>query len=138
MPVAVADDPVTQRLAPVAVPDSGDRNQTPHRLVAAFAITQTVGYGVLYYAFAVVLLPVASDLRTSATAITGALTVSVLVSAVCAIPVGRWLDRHGEHALMTTGSILSTIAVAAWSQVQTVSQLYAVFAVLGVGSAMVL
>jgi hypothetical protein len=50
-------------------------------LVAAFAITQTIGYGTLYYAFAVLLHPIAADLRTSPAAVTGALTIAILVQA---------------------------------------------------------
>jgi MFS family permease len=115
-----------------------DRRAPLSAVVWALAITQTVGYGVLYYAFSVVLVPAATDLHVSATAITGALTVAVLVSGVCAIPVGRWLDRHGGRAAMTVGSTIGTLAVVVWSQVQTVTQLYAVFALIGVASAMVL
>ena len=48
-------------------------------LIAGLAITQTVGYGVLYYAFAVLITPIADDLHTSTAAVTGALTTSVLV-----------------------------------------------------------
>jgi predicted MFS family arabinose efflux permease len=54
------------------------------------------------------------------------------------IPVGRWLDGRGGHALMTTGSILGTVAVLGWSQVQNAAQLYAVFVLIGVASAMVM
>lgn len=118
----------------------GRRPGTPARrgLVAALAVTQTVGYGVLYYAFAVVLRPISEDLGVSVTAVTGALTAAVLVTAAAAIPVGRWLDRRGGHGLMTAGSILGAVALVAWSQVVTVSQLYAVFVAIGVASAMVL
>jgi MFS family permease len=108
------------------------------RLVAALAVTQTVGYGVLYYAFAVLLQPMAAALDASTTAVTGALTASILAGAACAVPVGRWLDRHGGRALMTTGSLLATALVVAWSQVQTVVQLYAVLAGIGATMAMVL
>jgi predicted MFS family arabinose efflux permease len=136
----VAAEQLTRSRVPIAE-SRRDRDPTrsrPPTVVWALAITQTVGYGVLYYAFAVVLTPVAADLQTSATAITGALTLAVIVSAVCAVPVGRWLDRHGGHAMMTTGSILGTLAVAGWSQVHTVTQLYVIFAMIGVASAMVL
>jgi len=34
-------------------------------IVAALAVTQTVGYGVLYYAFAVLLQPMAAGLHAS-------------------------------------------------------------------------
>lgn len=101
------------------------------RIVAAFAVTQTVGYGVLYYAFAVLLQPMTHTLHTTTTAVTGAFTCSVLAGAVMAVPVGRWLDRHGGRALMTAGSIAGTALVVAWSQVHQVWQLYAVL--IGVG-----
>ena len=107
-------------------------------IVAALAVTQTVGYGVLYYAFAVLLHPMAADLHASTTAVTGALTASVLAGAVMAMPVGRWLDRHGGRALMSAGSVAAAVLVAAWSQVRTVTQLYAVLIGIGICAAMVL
>jgi predicted MFS family arabinose efflux permease len=105
------------------------------RLIAGLALTQTVGYGVLYYAFAVLITPIAEELRTSTAVVTGALTTSVVVSAAAAIPVGRWLDRHGGRALMTAGSALGVAAVLAWSQVHQAWQLYAVFVLIGLSSA---
>lgn len=110
----------------------------PWRMVAALAITSTVGYGTLYYAYAVLLRPMATSLDTSTTAVTGALTASVLAGALMAIPVGRWLDRHGGRVLMTAGAITATALLVAWSQVQTVGQLYAVMTGIGIVSAMVL
>ncbi|GAB3840264.1 MFS transporter [Kribbella italica] len=108
------------------------------RLVGALAATQTVGYGVLYYAFGVVLGPMSRDLGISTATAAGALTVAVLVSGLLSIPVGRWLDARGGHALMTVGSVIGALAVLGWSQVQTVAGLYAVFVLIGVASAMVL
>jgi predicted MFS family arabinose efflux permease len=106
-------------------------------LVGALAATQTVGYGVLYYAFAVFLTPMVADLQTTPTAVTGALTLAVLVTAAAAIPVGRFLDRRGGRGLMSAGSTLGTVAVLGWSQVHSVAALYGVFAVMGLASAMV-
>ena len=106
-------------------------------LVAALAVTQTVGYGALYYAFAVLLRPMAVSLRADPAAVTGALTLSVLAGAAMAVPVGWWLDRHGGRALMTVGSIAGTALLVAWSRVHTLGQLYAVLAAVGVVTAMV-
>ncbi|MGC4896920.1 MFS transporter [Micromonospora sp. DT31] len=108
------------------------------RIVAALAVTSTIGYGTLYYAYAVLLTPMAATLGTSTTAVTGALTASVLAGALAAIPVGRWLDHHGGRALMTTGSITATALLVAWSQVHTIEQLYAVMIGIGITGAMVL
>jgi MFS family permease len=35
------------------------------------------------------------------------------VAALVGIPVGRWLDRHGPHGVMTAGSVLAVPAVVA-------------------------
>jgi len=119
--------------APAATVHSGGRTVTP--LVAVLAVTQTVGYGVLSYAFTVLLTPIAADLHTTTAAVTGAFTTSVVTSAAAAIPVGRWLDRHGGRSLMTAGSVLGLVAVLAWSQVRHVWQLYPVFVLIGVAAA---
>jgi MFS family permease len=122
-----------------AVPSRGGLDRRGlSRLLGALAVTQTVGYGVLYYSFSVFLRPMAADLHASLTAITAALTVAVVVAGLCAIPVGRWIDRHGARALMSLGSVIGSLAVIAWSQAHGVVELYAVFLVIGVASAMVL
>ncbi|MEU7739342.1 MFS transporter [Nonomuraea sp. NPDC049158] len=108
------------------------------RLIGALAITQTAGYGILYYAFSVFITPMARDMHAEVAELTGGITLAVLVSALVAPPIGRWLDRRGGRALMTAGSALGAAAVLAWSQVHTLAQLYLVCVVLGVASAMVL
>lgn len=77
----------------------------------------------LYHAFAVFLTPMAHDLDTSTTVVTGAATLAVHVAAPAAVPAGRWLDHHGGRGLMTGGSVLDTLAVLAWSQVHTIAGL---------------
>lgn len=129
--------------AATAVPSSaragsGGRPGVPRRLVAALAITQTVGYGVLYYAFSALLGPMSRDLGITTATAAGALTTSVLVTGLMSVPVGRWLDARGGHALMTIGSLLGAGGVLGWSQVQSTGQLYAAFVVIGAASAMVL
>jgi MFS family permease len=55
----------------------------------------------------------AADLDASTTVVTGALAVSTLAGAVMAVPVGRWLDRHGGRALMTAGSLAASALLVA-------------------------
>jgi predicted MFS family arabinose efflux permease len=124
--------------SPAATRVSGGGRSRARLLVAVFAVTQTVGYGVLFYAFPVLLAPIAADLHTGTATVTGALTLAIIVAAAAAIPIGRWLDRHGGRLLMTGGSVLGVAAVVAWSQVHTAVQLFAVFAVIGLASAMTL
>jgi MFS family permease len=123
--------------APGGAPAGGSRRDG-RRIVAALAVTQTVGYGALYYAFAVLLVPMATDLGLSTTVVTGALTASVLGSAVAAVPVGRWLDRHGGRGLMTAGSVTGTLLLLAAARVDGVVALYAVWTGIGLVTAAVL
>jgi MFS family permease len=55
-----------------------------------------------------------------------------------AVPVGRWLDRHGGRAIMTCGALAGTALLVGWSQVHQLWQLYLVFAGLGIAMAMAL
>lgn len=112
--------------------------KAPARMIGALAITQTAGYGILYYAFSVFIPPMSRELQAGVAQLTGAITLSVLVSGLVAPLIGRWLDRRGGRGLMTAGSVLGALAVLAWSQVRSVVQLYLVCGVLGVASAMVL
>jgi predicted MFS family arabinose efflux permease len=107
-------------------------------MVAALAVSQTVGYGALYYSFAVFLTPLSRDLHASPTAVTGALTAATLTAAVAAVPVGAWLDRRGGRGLMTVGSLAGTLLLALMSTVDNLVELYAVWTGIGLVSAMVL
>jgi MFS family permease len=107
-------------------------------LVATLAVTETTSYGVLTYAFGVFLLPMQHDLGWSRTAITSAYSLAIILSGVAAIPVGRWLDRHGARALMTAGSVAATMLVLAWARVTDLRAFYAIWAGIGVVMAAVL
>jgi hypothetical protein len=108
------------------------------RIVGVLAVTETVSWGVLYYSFAVVQVPMRAELGMSPATVAGAWSLAVLVAGVAAVPVGRWLDRRGARGLMTAGSVLAVLMVVAWSRVQTVTGLYLVFAGIGLVSAAVL
>jgi len=107
-------------------------------LVATLGFTATVSYGVLVYAFAVFIRPLGAELGWSKAHITGAFSVAQLVAGVTAIPLGRWVDRHGARGVMTSGSILATLLLVAWSRVESLPAFYIVWALLGVASAAVL
>jgi len=100
-------------------------------LVVTLGVTETISWGVLYYAFAVYLAPMQTELGWSRGDMTGAFSLALLLAGLTAIPVGRWLDRHGPRLLMTIGSIVATLLVLAWSRVASLEQLYLVWAAIG-------
>lgn len=108
------------------------------RIVRALAVTETVSWGVLYYAIGALVLPMERDLGWSRSTVLGAFSLGLLVQGLCSLPVGRWLDRHGARGLMTAGSAAAALLVAAWSQVQSVAAYYVLWAGLGAAMAAVL
>lgn len=123
---------------PVRRPARSPRGFHGWRIVRTFAVAQTVSWGILYYSFTVLLLPMQRDLGVSLAALTGAFSVAVVAAGIAAVPVGRWLDRHGGRALMSLGGLAGALLVLTWSQVETVAGLYLTFAGIGVVSAAVL
>jgi MFS family permease len=107
-------------------------------IVGALSITETVSWGILYYAFAVFLLPMQQELGYTASELTGAFSLALLVSAVAGIAVGRYLDRHSPRGVMTAGSAAGVLLVAGWSQAEGLAALYLLWAAIGVVMAAVL
>lgn len=100
-------------------------------IVAALGLTETVSWGVLYYAFSVFLVPMQRELGWSTGTLTGAYSLALLLSGLAAPLVGRWLDRHGPRMLMTAGSVLGALLVLAWSRVDTLWAYYLIWALIG-------
>ena len=107
-------------------------------ITGALSVTETVSYGILYYAFAAFLVPMHEDLGWSTAQLTGAFSLAILVSAVAGIPVGRYLDRHGPRGLMTLGAIAGALLVVAWSRVEGLLAFYALWTAIGLVMAAVL
>lgn len=118
------------------------RGETPiyYGWVIAFtlAITETISWGVIYYAFTVFIKPMETELGWSRAELTGGFSLMALVMGLMAFPVGAWIDKHGSRLLMTIGSILASLLILAWSQVETLTHFYLISAALGVCAAAVL
>jgi MFS family permease len=107
-------------------------------IVGALSVTETVSWGILYYAFAAFLAPMRAGLGLSTSQLTGAFSLGLLVAGVAGIAVGRYLDRHSPRPLMTVGSIAGVALVVAWSQVDGLVAFYALWVAIGLVMATVL
>jgi len=104
-------------------------------VAGTLALTETVSWGILFYAFSVFLVPMQLEFGWSPATLTGAYSLALLVAGVAAIPVGRWLDRHGPRALMTAGSVLGTLLLLAWAAVGDLTVFYLIWVGLGLAMA---
>ncbi|MFC9247710.1 MFS transporter [Streptomyces sp. NPDC057136] len=101
---------MTQTRAGAAATSTGVRSR-PRGALPALCATQVTSWGVIYYAFPVLNSRITADTGWSPAATTAAFSAALLVSAAFGIPVGRILDRRGPRAVMTTGSVLATLAL---------------------------
>lgn len=104
-------------------------------LVTALACAQLVSWGSVYYSFSLFVLPMETELGWDRTWINGALSLGLFMSGVGAYPVGRWIDRKGGRSLMTTGSVLATVLLFAWSRVESIAGFYLIWLGLGLSLA---
>ncbi len=107
-------------------------------MLSAVALAQVTSWGILYYGFTIFLAPMRAELGWSPAALSGAFSLALAVSGVVAVPVGRWLDRHGPRALMTGGSLTAALLLVAWSRVTDLRSFYLLWLGLGVCLATVL
>mgnify|MGYP000096001914 FL=1 len=105
------------------------------RFVWALSLLQLITWGSVFYGFALFMEPLERTLNMSRAESSLGFSLMLLAEGMLAFPVGRWIDRGHERALMTTGSLLVALAFFLHSRISTVTEFYAVWTLLGVGLA---
>ena len=101
------------------------------RAVVVLGIAQLVNWGVLYYAFAILVVPLERELGVPTWIVTGAFSLGLLMSALLAPAVGRWGDRDRAPLLMLAGGVAAAAVLVIWTLVPGVVSLFVVWAALG-------
>lgn len=83
------------------------------RTVLALGLTQTIGYGTLFYAYGVLAPAIAREFGVGLDWFFGAFTVGLLLGGLVAPLVGRELDRRGARVVMRLGSVLAGLSLLA-------------------------
>lgn len=108
------------------------------RVLTALCITQLTGWGILYYAYPVMLAAVAADTGWSTSTAFGAFSLGLLASAVAAPRVGRLLDRVGPRPVMSWGSVLGVLALVGVALAPTLFWFIVAWVVVGLAQSAVL
>jgi len=108
------------------------------RAVIALGIAQCINWGVLYYAFTVLVVPVSKDLGVSPWVVTGAFSLALLVSALLSPFIGSWIDRGHGPSMMRAGGWAAVALLLLWAALPGVTSLFAVWMGLGACMAMTL
>ncbi len=108
------------------------------RAIWAIGCGQLVNWGVLFFAFSVLLIPLQDAFDAPRWLVAGAFSLGLLVSAMAAPAVGRLADRGQGPAVMYAGGLLAAALLAAWAIVPTIWMTYVVWAALGLCMASIL
>jgi MFS family permease len=127
-----------QSVPAAAGSDASGRSPVYRGAVIGLAVAETVSWGVLFYAFGVLLPAMESDLGTGRLALTAVFSGALLMSGLVAASVGRCLDRWGPRGVMTVGAVAATGLVVAWSRADSLVALALIWAGIGVCHALVL
>lgn len=84
----------------------------PSAVVWMLGATQIIGYGTLYYSFAILAGDMADEFRWPVSWVYGAFSIALLFGGLVAPAVGRYVDSHGAALVMAAGSIASAVALA--------------------------
>jgi len=81
--------------------------------ILALGLTQTIGYGTLYYAYGVLAPAISREFGVGLDWFFAAFTIGLLLGGLVAPLVGRELDRRGARLVMTMGAVLAALALVA-------------------------
>ncbi len=104
----------------------------------AIGCGQLVNWGVLFFAFSVLLVPLQNAFDAPRWLIAGAFSLGLLVSAAAAPAVGRLADRGQGPAVMQAGGLLAAGLLLLWALVPTIWTTYIIWAALGLCMASIL
>lgn len=107
-------------------------------IVSGLSVTELVSWGVLIYAYPVLVIPMHRQLGWSYSELSVMYAAGLMLSGAAGVPVGWWLQRHGPRALMTFGSVLTVVALLGWSHVHSALAFFTVCLVAGLAMAMTL
>lgn len=102
------------------------------------SLAQLISWGSVFYAFTLIMGPLEHDLGLTRAQSSLAFSLALLAEGLMAYPVGRWIDRGHERAVMTAGSVLAGLCLLAHGWVTHVVGLYAVWVGLGLAMAAML
>lgn len=98
-----------------AIAETASRRLEPTTL--GIGVSMTVGYGTLYYPFAILGPEMARDLDWSNSFVFGVFSIALLSSAITASIAGRAIDRFGARPVLVAGSLVAVATLVFLSTV---------------------
>ncbi len=113
-----------------------DIRATQRRLALALGTSQVLAWASTFYIPATMIGLASAELGVSRTWLLGGFSWSLLVSAMCAPRIGRFIDAHGGKPVLIGGALVTAAGLVALSLAGSLLHWYAAWTVLGVGMAL--
>ncbi|KRE13929.1 hypothetical protein ASE63_18195 [Bosea sp. Root381] len=107
-------------------------------LIVGLGLTQVIGYGTLYYAFAVLAPQMTASFGWAPEWTYGGFAAGLLAGGLVAPVVGRLIDLYGTRLIMSIGSALAGLSVLALAEARGPMSYFAAMIVLEAVATMVL
>jgi MFS family permease len=104
------------------------------RFAVLLSVGQLISWGTIFYMFSLIMEPVERELGLSRSQSSLGFSIALLAEGLLAYPVGRWIDRGHERAVMTGASLLVAVCMVLLSLAQGPVSFW--LAWLGLGLAM--
>jgi predicted MFS family arabinose efflux permease len=107
----------------------------PWRAVLVLGVTQIIAWGALFYPPVLTVPLIAAERGWSITFAMAGFSLALLTAGFASPYVGRMIDRHGGHRMMTVGSLIAAVGLVALSYAEHPAAYLAVWVLLGVAIA---
>jgi len=116
----------------MTAPQTDDRRYD-RPFVLWLSVAQLISWGSIFYMFALVMEPVERELSMTRAQASLGFSIALMAEGLLAYPVGRWIDRGHERAVMTGGSVLVAAAMLLHSAIHSAEGFYLSWLMLGAG-----
>jgi hypothetical protein len=105
----------------------------PWRAVSVLGITQIIAWGTIFYSPVLIAPLIVEETGWSLSFVMGGFSLGLLIAGLVSPFVGRSIDRHGGHIVMTAGALVSALGLLGLAHVHGRAAYLAVWVVLGAG-----
>jgi len=115
------------------MPSVRDMLVGPWRAVSVLGVTQIIAWGAIFYSPVLTAPLIVAETGWSLSFTMGGFSLGLLVAGLVSPFVGRSIDRHGGHVVMTAGSLISAAGLLGLAYAKSPAAYLAVWIVLGAG-----
>lgn len=102
------------------------------------SINQFLTWGILYYSFSVLIIPLKNELGWSESIISGGFSSALFLCGIISIPVGFLLDKIGPKSIIRFGTLVAPFLLALLPLVTQIWEYYTIWLLLGVCMSLIL